>query len=104
MRYIAFALAVGTAFTPLSVTPVQAKGVIERACLKADRRDASRELCGCIQDVASAVFTRSEEKKAAKFFADPHLTQELRQSNRGSDERFWDKYKEFGQTAKTYCN
>ncbi|MCI2400398.1 hypothetical protein [Aliiroseovarius subalbicans] len=87
----------------LLVPDAQAAGKIERACLKADRRDASRQLCGCVQDVAEAMFNRSEISKIAKFFSDPHTTQELRQSDRNSDERFWKRYKEYGQAVRTYC-
>ena len=78
-------------------------GLIERACMKSDRQAASRALCGCIQDVADATLTSGDQKLAAKFFKDPHMAQEIRQSDRSSHERFWKKYKAFGQTAETYC-
>lgn len=81
-----------------------AGGSVERACLYADRPEATRNLCGCIQDVADAMLTRSERSKVAKFFKEPHKTQETRQSGRRTDEAFWQKYKEFGQTVSTYCS
>ena len=93
-------LAVSTLMTS---TPALAAGKIERACLKADRAAASRQLCGCVQDVAEAMLSRSERSRVAKYFEDPHLTQVLRQSDKSSDERFWQKYKEFGQAVGLYC-
>ena len=103
MRFLIAAMAVGAAVATMHATPIYAAGQVEKACLKSDRRAASRELCGCIQNVAKAMFSRSEQKRIAKFFAEPHLTQELRQSDRRSDERFWQKYKQFGDAARSYC-
>ena len=78
-------------------------GTIERACNKSDRKAANRALCGCIQDVADATLSNKDQSLAAKFFKDPHMAQEIRQSDRSSHEAFWKRYKEFGATAKTYC-
>ncbi len=103
MKQLMLALGLALLFTPSVAPTAQAGGKIERACLKADRRDATRQLCGCVQDVAEAVFNRSEITRVAKYFEDPHLTQVLRQSDRSSDERFWAKYKEFGQSVRIYC-
>ena len=85
-----------------SAVPSEA-GVISRACLKADRSAASPELCGCIQGVANTSLTFSERRKASKFFDDPQLAQDLRQSDRRSDEKFWERYKAFGQRAAKLC-
>lgn len=79
-------------------TPVAA-GDIERACLGSDRAAANRALCGCIQDAADLTLSTQDQRRAAGFFADPHRAQEVRQS----DERFWDRYKDFGATAETFC-
>lgn len=79
-------------------------GPIESACNKAGRKASSRALCACIQDAADATLSRSEQKRAAKFFHDPHKAQETRQSDRASDERFWQAYKQFGATAQSYCS
>ncbi|MCI2395343.1 hypothetical protein [Aliiroseovarius sediminis] len=76
---------------------------IERACLSADRANASRALCGCIQNVADAMLTNRERAMVAKFFKDPHRSQATRQSDRRSDERFWQKYKRFGQAVTSNC-
>ncbi len=78
-------------------------GPIERACLKSDRQAANRALCGCIQDAANATLSSSDQRLAAKFFQEPHMAQEIRQSDNASHEVFWKKYKNFGQTAATYC-
>lgn len=79
-------------------------GPIENACLKADRKAANRSLCACIQSVANTTLSRSEQKRAAKFFKDPHMAQETRQSDRSSDERFWQAYKQFGVSAQRSCS
>ena len=78
-------------------------GVIERACLNSDRPAANRSLCGCIQGVADATLTRVEQRRAAKFFSDPHMAQVVRQSDVATDEVFWQRYKAFGATAANYC-
>jgi len=82
--------------------PAIASGKIERACMKSDRQ-ASRSLCKCIQRVANNQLTRTDQKLAAKFFRDPHLAQQTRQSDSASKERFWKRYKAFGQAASTAC-
>jgi hypothetical protein len=87
----------------LAGSGMAAAGTIERACLKSDRKAASRALCGCIQTVADKTLTRSDQRRAAKFFGDPHMAQEVRQSDRASDEAFWQKYKNFGATAQAFC-
>ena len=76
---------------------------IERACLKSDRGNGNRSLCGCIQDAANLTLTSSDQRKAAKFFSDPHQAQVVRQSDRRSDEAFWERYRNFGQTAEVFC-
>jgi hypothetical protein len=78
-------------------------GVIERACLGSDRPAASRILCGCIQNVADLTLDRRDQRLAAKFFRDPHMAQEVRQSDKRSHEIFWQKYKKFGASAESYC-
>ena len=87
----------------LLLPSVATAGPIERACLKADRPAASRALCGCIQSVAGAILSRSEQRKAASFFKDPHKAQEIRQSDRRSHEAFWKRYKRFAASAEATC-
>ncbi len=98
-RYIAVAVA---GILTISAGAAYA-GSIERACLRADRSAANRALCSCIEDVAKPMFNRSEMRRIAKFFKDPHMTQELRQSDRRSDERFWDQYKAWGAAVRGQC-
>jgi len=104
MKYTLLAAII--AVTSLSVTApaVQAGGKIQRACLKADRKAATRNLCSCIQGAADQVLSRSDQRKAAKFFKDPQKAQDTRQSDNASNEAFWQRYKKFGATAKSYCN
>lgn len=76
---------------------------IERACLKSQRAVGQRALCGCIQDAANMTLTARDQKLAASFFADPHRAQEVRQSGSRRHSDFWQRYKNFGVTAETYC-
>ncbi len=78
-------------------------GPIERACMGSDRKAANRALCGCIQNVADHTLSGSDQRLAAKFFRDPHMAQEIRQSDQSSHEVFWKRYKQFGATAEAYC-
>jgi uncharacterized protein len=86
----------------LTVSASQA-GTIESACNKSER-SASRSLCSCIQKVADVKLSRKDQKMAAKFFSDPHLAQETRQSDNRSKEQFWVRYKDWGQTAARSCS
>ena len=78
-------------------------GPIERACLQSDRAAASRALCACIQGVADASLRRNEQRRTAQFFADPQLAQDTRQSNRTSDERLWQRWRDFASLAERRC-
>jgi len=84
--------------------PIASAGPIERACIKSDRKAASSSLCGCIQDAADLVLSNKDQSLAAKFFADPHRAQQIRQSDNSSHEAFWKRYKEFGATAEAFCS
>ncbi|APX90263.1 hypothetical protein BV394_11450 [Brevirhabdus pacifica] len=98
--------AVLTAFILALTIPVALPadaGPIERACLSGGRKSANRALCGCIQRVADSTLSWSEQRRAAKFFSDPHKAQETRQSSNRKDEQFWRTYKSFGRTAESYC-
>ena len=80
-----------------------AAGPINTACLRSDRKRANRARCGCIQAVADRELTDGYQRRGAKLFSDPHLAQEIRQSDTTSNERFWREWKEFGNTASTLC-
>ncbi len=104
MKNLILGASLMAASTLMTSSGVLAAGKIERACLNADRTGATRQLCGCVQDVAEAMLNRSEQKRVAKYFDEPHQTQVLRQSDRRTDERFWEKYKQFGEAVGTYCS
>ena len=106
MRLSAIAVVILAGTAPASVTMIPGEawaGAIERACLKAGRKNASRSLCGCIQQVADVTLTGSQQRRGAKYFFDPAKLQEVRQSDRRSDEAFWKDWKAFGKSAETYC-
>lgn len=104
MKKLILSMACVTTLGWATPQPVQAAtGVIDRACQSSGRSAASPQLCRCIQSVANSSLSRSERKKAAKFFRDPHMAQEIRQSDRSSDERFWKRYRAFGERARLTC-
>ena len=87
-------------------SPVQvrfATGPIYQACLKSDRKARSRSLCGCIQDAANRTLLPNYQSQAVKFYNNPQLAQDIRQSDRAKDERFWNTYKEYSRVAKASC-
>lgn len=98
MKTIAIAALLAALSTPALAGP------IERACLKSDRPGVSRGLCGCIQDAADKTLNRGDQRRAVKFFRDPHKAQVVRQSDNRRDEQFWQRYKKFGATAAAYCS
>jgi len=79
-------------------------GLIERACRQADRTAATPTKCHCIQQVANASLSRTERKKVAQWFDDPHQAQVVRQSSSNDDERLWQRYKAFGKRAARSCS
>lgn len=81
----------------------QATGDISEACVAADRRAASPELCSCVQQVANQTLSGSDQARAAVFFTDPQQAQDTRQSDRSSDEAFWLRYKSFSELAGQIC-
>lgn len=102
MKQVIYTLAFAATLTPL-LASYAAAGPISRACLTSGRKAANSSLCGCIQAVADVALSRRDQRQAAKFFRDPHRAQEIRQSDRASDEAFWLRYKAFGSQAETSC-
>ncbi|GAA6190286.1 hypothetical protein DS909_01925 [Phaeobacter gallaeciensis] len=101
--FMTIALCAGS-LVALAPAPAEAaSGTINRACRASDRPAASRELCGCIQRVANKSLSRTERRKVAKWFADPHQAQQIRMSDRSSDEQLWLRYKAFGQKVHATC-
>lgn len=78
-------------------------GTMSNACIKSDRKAKSRKLCRCLQSVADQNLSRRDQKLAASFFKDPHKAQEIRQSDKRSNEQFWKRYKEFGSIFAASC-
>ncbi len=78
-------------------------GAISDACIAADRRAASPELCSCVQQVANQTLSESDQSRAASFFADPQLAQDTRQSDSIRDELFWGRYRAFTDLATQIC-
>jgi hypothetical protein len=81
-----------------------ATGPLQSACKSQGRKAASSTRCGCIQAVANQQLSSSEQKRGVKAFKDPHKMQEWRQSDRASDNAFWDTWKAFGQSASRVCS
>lgn len=98
----------GSAFAAMLVTLLGTSGTtagpISNACIQSDRQSASRGLCNCLQHVANGELNRTDQRLAASFFKDPHKAQEIRQSDRRSHEKFWLRYKDFGETAAALCS
>lgn len=83
-------------------TPLAVAGPVDSACLRSDR-SASRQLCGCIQQVADMTLSRAEQRRASKFFSDADQAQKVRMSKSDADNAFWARYKNFATTAEAYC-
>ena len=80
-----------------------AAGPIQKACLAADRSAASPALCGCVQAVADRNLSGRDKGRVPRFFRNPHLAQETRQSDNPRDEAFWRRYKAFVTAAERSC-
>lgn len=102
MKRILFAAATAMLVLPLVPTMVSA-GPIETACLRSDRPNATRALCRCIDSVAQRNLTRAEQRRAASFFRDPQLAQDVRMSKSDRDNAFWARYRAFGAAAEQTC-
>ena len=102
MKTYFLAAAVAIATIPLSAATASA-GTMSNACKKSDREAATRKMCNCIQQVADQTLSTSDQRLASTFFADPHKSQVIRQSDRRSDEKFWLRYKDFGVVVSASC-
>ncbi len=87
----------------LMTAPAMAGGTIEKACLKSERNAANRSLCSCLQVVADDVLTRADQRRGARFFTDPHMSQEVRASSSRADDAFWERWTRFAKTSASYC-
>ncbi len=80
-----------------------ATGPIYSACQSGGRKAATRQRCGCVQAVANTTLSPDEQRRGAALFREPHQAQEIRQSDRSRDERFWGKWTSFAQRAEQVC-
>lgn len=99
----AVAVAALAALTACGGGGASSNGAVSRACNGSDRSAANPALCGCIQRVANQTLSASDQRRAARFFRDPHESQETRMSDNRGDEAFWLRYKNFGNQAARYC-
>lgn len=76
---------------------------IERACLQSGRQAANSALCDCIGRAAQQTLTNGQMRAGARFFQDPQRAQDVRQSDRRSDEDLWRAWRSFGETAEAMC-
>lgn len=83
--------------------PLAMAGPIDSACVRSDRARGNAPLCGCIQQVANQTLSRSDQRRAASFFQEPHRAQEVRMSKSDADNAFWARYKRFTSAAEAYC-
>lgn len=93
---IALGLILATSTTALA-------GPIENACNASPRSKGDRALCACIQQAADRTLQRSEQRRAARFFAEPDEAQQVRMSKSDSDNEFWARYRAFGDMAEAFC-
>ena len=97
-------LATTTAMLVAPIIPTSAvASPIESACLRSDRPQATRALCRCIGSVAQSTLTRAEQRRAATFFRNPQLAQDVRMSRSDRDNAFWARYRAFGTAAEQRC-
>lgn len=87
----------------MMTAPLAVAGPIDSACVRSERARGNAPLCGCIQQVANQTLSRSDQRRAASFFRDPHQAQEVRMSKRDADNAFWARYKRFASQAEAYC-
>jgi hypothetical protein len=107
MKQFLMAAALAVVMAPVAVvstTSAAMAGPIDRACMTSDRKARSPRLCSCIQQVADRTLSRSDQRMAAKFFRDPQMAQDIRQSDNQNHAIFWRKYRAFGETAAAMCS
>ena len=88
----------------IAPTQLYATGPIQRACMSQGRKAASSSRCGCVQAVADRELSSAQQRRSVKAFKYPNKMQEWRQSDRSSDNAFWDVWKAFGNRAAKTCS
>lgn len=84
-------------------TPLAVAGPINSACVRSERGARNGQACRCIQQVADRTLSRSDQRRAARFFRDADAAQEVRMSKSDADNAFWARYKSFAAAAEAYC-
>lgn len=79
-------------------------GPIKSACLDSNRGQSAPGLCGCIQQVADMTLQGADQRRAARFFANPDRAQQVRMSSTAADNAFWRRYVSFGDAAAQQCS
>lgn len=103
MRRFGLVVAAVAATAVAGCSGARVSGDVGRACIQADRDAASAQLCSCVQRAADQSLSAADQRRAAQFFADPQEAQDTRQSDRASDEAFWDRYQAFVARARAIC-
>ncbi|EIE50912.1 hypothetical protein AL036_10990 [Salipiger aestuarii] len=80
-----------------------ASGPISNACNGSERRASNPGLCGCIQAAADIELSGRDQRRAVRFYNDPHSAQVVRQSDRPSDEAFWKRYSAYVDRSERLC-
>ncbi|TMV09750.1 hypothetical protein FGK63_01385 [Ruegeria sediminis] len=103
-QFLTIALCASTLAVANPSAILASTGDIKRACMATNRPEATRQRCGCIQDVANNALSRKEQRTIAKWFRDPHQAQTVKMSKTARDDQLWDRYEAFGQLAQAVCN
>lgn len=103
MKNVVLVLGFGLGLAGGIAGAAQARGVIETACLRSDRPAANNVLCGCIQQVANAVLASGDQRKGARFFSEPELSQDAKVARGEADRQFWLKWEIFAASAVKHC-
>jgi hypothetical protein len=56
-----------------------------------------------VQWVADQELTKTQQSRGAGYFRNKQKLQDVRQSDRSSDEAFWKAWKAYGQSAARQC-
>ena len=78
-------------------------GEVGKACMAGGRSAANPALCSCVQQAANRTLSGSDQARAASFFEDPQKAQDMRAATTASANAFWDRYRNFSNTAEAMC-
>ncbi len=80
-----------------------AAGPIQSACKANHRTRASSARCGCVQAAANMTLSADQQRQGVRFFDDPEVLQRMKLSDSVANERFWDSWARFAETAEAIC-